>query len=163
MKNVGVFVDVCNIHQNVIRKYGQGKLDYKKYLQRAVGQDSLYRATAYGIYLKEEDTKFIDCLKRYGFETKFKIPPVRSDKIIGWVNWNINITLDIVKLISKLDVLVIGSSNRELIPTIEYARELGIYTVVFSTFVNHDLKSVSNKWIEVNKELIKNDSTNPTE
>lgn len=73
MKKVGVFVDVSNLYYTIMSKFND-RLNYSKYLDIAIGKDTLYRAYAYGAQMGTEAQGFIDTLKTLGYIPKYKKP-----------------------------------------------------------------------------------------
>lgn len=70
---VGLFVDLSNLYYCVAKKFN-GKVDYAKYLNIAIGTHSLYRAYAYGAQLGNEARYFLDRLEELGYEPRYKEP-----------------------------------------------------------------------------------------
>ncbi len=120
MASIGVFIDLQNQYYCVNKKFEGRKLDYKKYLEAAVGDHELYRAHAYGSQLDREASAFITCLKFIGFETHYRKPQIINEELGRYRNdWDVGIAMDIVRCIHKLDIVVIGSSDRDLTPLVE--------------------------------------------
>lgn len=154
LRNIGVFVDVDNIYYHTRKKFGENsKLDYQRYLnfvKEHLGNNML-RAFAYGVQSGSESTNFIKCLRHYGYEPKFG---KANSKEVKWINWNVEICLDVVRLIGKLDVVVIGSCNKELIPLISWIREQGVQCVIVANLISKSLKEAADKYIEISSNLL---------
>jgi uncharacterized LabA/DUF88 family protein len=169
-KIIGVFVDVSNIFYCVGKKFNGRKLDYEKYLEVAVGQDDiLYRAIAFGIQVESEATKFITCLRHLGFEAKYKRPRViqtsESDRReYRRISWNVGLALDIVRIVSnnKLDTVVIGSSDPELLHLVEWVKERGIRCEILACGISKELKDCADIWKEIGEDLLEQPITNQT-
>lgn len=160
MRSIGVFVDVGNLYHCVNKKFEGRKLDYKKYLENVITDDDiLYRAIAYGIQVKDEANKFISCLKHYGFEAKYRRPKIHKvdDKeVIRRIPWGVGIALDVVRIVSnnKLDVVVIGSSEPELVDLVEWVKERGVKCVVASCGIPREIREASDSWIELSENFL---------
>jgi uncharacterized LabA/DUF88 family protein len=156
MKTVGVFVDIVDQFRGVNKNFKGQKIDYSKYLQRALeaGEGELYRAFAYGVQIDKEATGFILCLRSYGFEPKYKKAKIIDDRPnIQATNWNLGIAVDTARLIERLDVVVLGSSDPELIPVIEFLKERGIKVIVFSSSIPPEMREASNIFIEISDDV----------
>jgi uncharacterized LabA/DUF88 family protein len=125
MKQVGIFIDVTNLYYHTHRLFPDRRIDYRKYFERAQGEDIVLRAYAYGSQRKDEAIKFITLLKHLGYETRYGQARIRGTKIIP-ANWNVQIAIDLFRIAGKLDRVVIGSSNPELIPLVRWAKEQGL-------------------------------------
>jgi uncharacterized LabA/DUF88 family protein len=187
-KNVGVFVDVSMLHNN-IRYFYSGKLDYKLYLARIRKEKgNIYRAFAYGSQVEDEAKKFISFLRIIGFEPQYVLADVpkvsvnnairvvlqtfninRNDPIIAQLremplrepepsifatDRTIDMIADIFRVINRLDVAVIGSSNTAIIPIIHVLQERGVEVLVFSCNIPASMKEASNSWWEINEDLL---------
>lgn len=150
-KSIGVFVDVDNLYRMVRKKYeGKNKrLDYKKYLEKAVGEGTLYRAYAYGNQSKEEAQAFISCLKFLGYSPKYPDEIQRSS-----FNWDVGLAMDVVRVIDKLDVVIIGSSDYDLLPLVQWIKEHGVQCNVFACNVGKQLKDACDNYIEITNDLL---------
>jgi len=65
--------------------------------------------------------------------------------------------MDVVRCIEKLNVVILGSSDPDLIPLVEYIQEKGCECIIFSTGINKKLKDVANKWIEITEDLLEDE------
>lgn len=73
MAKVGIFVDISNIYYCVRKEFNQ-KVDYLKYLKTSIGDNQLFCANAYGAQIGVEATSFLECLRTFGYEPKYKAP-----------------------------------------------------------------------------------------
>lgn len=124
-QRVGVFVDVQNLYYTARNVYN-ARVNFAAILKDAVGDRPLVRAIAYGIKadMPEEQT-FFDALKKAGLEVKLK----ELQSFYGGAkkgDWDVGIVMDIIKLIPKLDVVVLASGDGDYIPLLEYLQILGV-------------------------------------
>lgn len=166
MNSVGVFVDVGNLYHCVNKKFNGKKLDYKKYLEGVVPEgDILYRGMAYGVQVKDEAVKFISCLRHYGYEPKYRRPKTyRSGEkeTLRRIPWGVGISMDVVRIVSnnKLDVVVLGSSEPELIDLCEWVKERGVKCVVVSCGIPKEIREAADIWTEIPESFLEEtDST----
>jgi hypothetical protein len=147
MKSIGVFVDVGNQYHNIYKKFGEKqKISYKKYLDKAVGSDNLYCAFAYGMFRNFLPDKFIECLKFFGYETKYK--PLNR------FGWEVGIAMDVVRHIGKLDIVVLGYSGPAIIPLVDWIGEQGVKCVIFGSCIHKDLKDSVYQWWEIDNRIL---------
>lgn len=157
MKTVGVFANVSSQFYSVLSAYRGAKIDYARYLEKAIGGEELYRAFAYGVQMGTEAGPFINCLNKIGFETRYK--PARwvdGKPSIRDTDWNIGIAMDIVRHLERLDVVVIGSNDLNLVPLIEFIKERGVKAVIFSCRVPNELREVADQIIEITEDILEN-------
>jgi uncharacterized LabA/DUF88 family protein len=123
-QRVGLFVDVQNLYYTARNVYNS-RVNFNSVLKDAVGDRPWVRAIAYGIraQMPEEQT-FFDALKKAGFEVKLKdLQTFYGGAKKG--DWDVGIVMDIIKMIPKLDVVVLASGDGDFIPLLEYLQVLG--------------------------------------
>lgn len=131
--NVGVFVNVSNLYHSVGKKY-DSKVDYSKLLARLVDTDTLFRAIAY-VDDQPDASRFLAYLRHVSFEPKFG-----SD---------LDLALDVVRLLDKLDIVYICTSNTWMLPLFQYVKERGSKVVVVGSNINYALRNAADSWIEI--------------
>lgn len=155
-RRVGFFVDVSDLYSGVQREHGGGRLDYKKYYEFVADLGEVVCAIAYGFQKSAEAEGFRLALEKFGYETKYR--RLRVDNISGkWVrglSWNVVITLDIINRIDRLDTIVLGSTDKELVPLIEWAREEGVQVIIFAAGVGKSISRAATRVIEVPNSLL---------
>ena len=161
MNNVLLVVDTQNLNFCMNKTYakdgGQAKLDYAKYVEAAVNNDHLYRAVAFGSDSNPEIYKFRGFLKGLGFETKFSQPiPGREGQPNKYIKPNVNIALTVMQLIStgKIDKVIIGSNDIDLIELVLAVKAAGIICEIYACCVPTALRKVVDNYTEIAKELI---------
>lgn len=117
-------MDVQNLYYTARNVYN-ARVKFEAVLKEAVGERPLVRAVAYGIRanMPEEDT-FFDALKKAGFEVRLKdLQSFYGGAKKG--DWDVGIVMDIIKLIPKLDTVILASGDGDYIPLLEYLQILG--------------------------------------
>lgn len=150
MKTVGIFVDVSNIYYCIGKAYPGRKVDYLKYLEKATGENIVFRAIAFGVQNNPDSAKFVSCLKHLGYDPKFKHFDPKNPRI----NSNTAVAVEVFKIIDKLDILVLGSSDPNLADLITWAKDRGIEVHVLACGISHYLKDVANKYTEIDESLL---------
>jgi len=130
-QRVGVFVDASNMYfssQNLYRK----NVNFKAILETAVAQRKLVRAFAYVIESesgKEKD--FFQAISDIGFETRSKpLQVFHGGAKKG--DWDVGLTIDIVRLLPLLDVVVLVSGDGDYVDLLDYVRGHGRRTEVIA-------------------------------
>ena len=158
MSRVGVFVDVASCYYNINKKWPGRKLNYERYLSNAqeLGTDS-GRAIAYGTQIEDGARRFISCLNLLGYEPKYKT--VEKNQ---WYSWDVGMAIDMVRNHESLDVIVIGNSNRHMVPIIEFLQEKGCKVIIMACGIPRELRECCFKWVEITDNMleeIKNEET----
>jgi len=152
-QRVGVFVDVQNLYYSARNIYNS-RVNYGALLKDAVGERKLIRAITYVIraQMPEEQT-FFDALSKAGFEVKTKDLQV----FYGGVkkgDWDVGITMDMIKMMNKLDSIVLASGDGDYIPLVEYLKNFGVRVELIAFG-----KSASSKLIETVDDFIDLDAS----
>jgi len=147
-QRVGVFVDVQNLYYSARNIYN-ARVNYSTLLKETVGSRKLIRAIAYVIraQMPEEQT-FFDALSKAGFEVKAKDLQVFFGGIKKG-DWDVGITMDMIKQMNKLDSIVLASGDGDYVPLVEYLKNFGVRVEVIAFG-----KSASSKLIEAADDFI---------
>lgn len=153
-RKVGIIVDTSSLYHRVQRRFA-AKLCYDAYYAACTRFGSVIKAIAYGMQISSEASGFINCLANTGFETRFKRPKIITvgDHKLKFCNWDSVITMDIMQLVDGggLDIIVIGSSNLDLIPLIKWIRSRGIYVVIFAADVPQVFNGIVDEIVEISE------------
>ncbi len=130
-QRVGVFVDVQNLYYSAKNLY-QKKVSYEKILTTAIAGRQLIRAFAYVIKADSETEQgFFDALTKRGFEVREKDLQV----FYGGAkkgDWDVGLCMDAVRMLPKIDVLVLVSGDGDYVDLLDYARSQGVRTEVIA-------------------------------
>ena len=152
-QRVGVFVDVQNLYYSARNIYNS-RVNFNEVLKATVGERSLVRAIAYVVKadMPEEHT-FFDALEKAGFEVKCKdLQTFFGGHQKG--DWDVGITMDIIKLMHKLDVVVLCTGDGDFIPLIEYLQMQGQIAEVcsFGKSTSGKLKELADHFVDFDLE-----------
>ncbi len=121
-QRAGVFVDVANMYHSAKNLY-KANVNFAKILETAVGNRQLIRAIAYVVRSKsKEEQKFFEAISKQGFELKIKdlqIFPGGMKK----ADWDVGLTVDAIKMATRLDVITLVTGDGDYIPLVNYLRE----------------------------------------
>jgi uncharacterized LabA/DUF88 family protein len=130
-QRVGVFVDVQNMYYSARALFEQ-KVDFGQILKEAVGDRHLIRAFAYVIAAENEDEgSFFNALQDRGYE-------LRTKQLLNFYggnskgDWDVGIAMDVVKLVPKLDVVVLVSGDGDFAELLRYVKSRGVRAEVMA-------------------------------
>lgn len=151
-QRVGVFVDVQNLYYSARNMYN-ARVKFNEVLDQAVAGRKLIRAIAYVVEanMPEEHT-FFEALEKAGFEVKRKgLQTFAGGHQKG--DWDVGIAMDIVKLMNKLDVVVLCSGDGDYLPLLEYLQMSGQFTetLAFGKSCSAKVKEVTDFFIDLDE------------
>ncbi len=151
-QRVGVFVDVQNLYYSARNIY-QARVKFNEVLEAAVAGRKLIRAIAYCVKadMPEEQT-FFEALEKAGFEVKMKdLQTFAGGHQKG--DWDVGIAMDIIKLMNKLDVIVLASGDGDYLPLLEYLQMSGQFTetLAFGKSCSGKIKEVTDYFIDLDE------------
>jgi len=151
-QRVGVFVDVQNLYYSARNIYN-ARVKFNEILEAAVGNRKLVRAIAYVIKadMPEEHT-FFEALEKAGFEVKMKeLQTFAGGHQKG--DWDVGIAMDIIKLMNKLDVVVLCSGDGDFVPLLEYLQMTGqlTETIAFGKSCSGKIKELTDNFIDLDE------------
>lgn len=152
-QRVGLFVDVQNLYYSARNMY-QARVNFNEILKAAVGDRKLVRAIAYVVQadMPEEHT-FFEALEKAGFEVKRKeLQTFAGGHQKG--DWDVGIAMDIIKLMNKLDVVVLASGDGDFVPLLEYLQMTGqlTETIAFGKSCSGKIKELTDYFVDLDAE-----------
>lgn len=130
-QRVGVFVDVQNMYYSAKNLYG-AKVDFGKVLATSVAGRKLVRAFCYVIRADVGAEKdFFGALQKIGYEVKEKDLQI----FLGGSkkgDWDVGLCMDVVRMVPKMDAMVLVSGDGDYTELLEYARSQGVRTEVIA-------------------------------
>ncbi|PIR96366.1 MAG: hypothetical protein COT92_01440 [Candidatus Doudnabacteria bacterium CG10_big_fil_rev_8_21_14_0_10_42_18] len=151
-QRVGVFVDVQNLYYSARNIYN-ARIKFNEILKEAVADRKLIRAMAYVVEAKmPEEEGFFEALQKAGFEVKRK----ELQTFVGGHqkgDWDVGIAMDIVKLMNKLDVVVLVSGDGDFVPLLEFMQMSGQFTesMAFGKSCSHKIKELADFFIDLDE------------
>ena len=130
-QRIGVFIDVQNMYYSARYLY-QRKVNFGNIVEEAVADRKIIRAIAYVVTTKTgEETPFLEALRKQGIETMEKelLEYTSGQKK---ADWDVGITVDVVKMLDRLDVVVLVSGDGDYIPLVQYCQSRGRQVEVVS-------------------------------
>ena len=123
-RRVGVFIDVQNMYYSA-RNIHARKVNFENIVKETVGDNNLVRARAFTISTKEGDEQaFFDALRKSGIEVVSKeLLEYHGGAKKG--DWDVGVTIDIVRMLDILDVVVLVSGDGDFVPLAQYIKGRG--------------------------------------
>lgn len=148
-------MDVTNQYYSALHYHRGARIDYAKYLAESTKGLNLYRAFAFGAQMNEEASSFLTVLRSLGFETRYRKAAIFGDRPdIRRTDRNMPLAMEIWRVIEKLDIVVIGSNDPDLVPLVQRIKELGIQVIVYSCNISRDLKESADRCIEIDLSML---------
>ena len=123
-QRVGVFIDTQNMYYSA-RHLHSRKVDFNAVVGRAVGDRRLFRQIAYVVTTKSGDERpFLEALERIGIELREKeLKEYYSGQ--KKADWDVGLTVDVIRMLDMLDVVVIVSGDGDYVPLVSYCKSRG--------------------------------------
>ncbi len=152
---VGVFVDVQNMFYAAKDRYGR-RVDYIKLLDLIVGPRYLMGAYAYVVQIPEIDqAPFLSLLEHNGYTIKSKDLRLRGDGSAKG-DWDVGIAVDVVSMLSSLDVVILASGDGDFCPLAELIKQQNkrVEVVAFEHNTSMDLQQIADQFFPIGDELL---------
>ncbi len=153
-QRVGVFVDVQNMYYSAKALYG-AKVDFGRILELAVADRTLIRAFAYVIKADNKlEQPFFDSLEKRGFEIKAKdLQIFHGGNKKG--DWDVGIAMDIMRLVGKLDVVVLVSGDGDFAELLKHVKALGCRAevIAFGQSSSSLLRAETERFVDLSEQL----------
>jgi len=123
-QRVGVFIDTQNMYYSA-RSVHKKKVNFGAIVEDGVGEGKLIRAIAYVVTTKTGDEKpFLDALQKVGIELREK---ELQEFFSGQkkADWDVGLTVDIIRMLDMLDVIVLVSGDGDYLPLVSYCQSRG--------------------------------------
>ena len=153
-QRIGVFVDVQNLYYSA-KQFYHSKVNFAHILNRAVSGRQLIRAIAYVIKADiKEESNFFEALEKIGYDVRAKDLQI----FFGGAkkgDWDVGIAMDIMRMASKLDVIVLVSGDGDFKDLLEHVKALGCRAEVigFKKTVSSRLLNEADEFTNLDKEL----------
>jgi uncharacterized LabA/DUF88 family protein len=160
-KQIGIFVDVSNLYYCINKKFKGRKLNYQKYWDYIAPLGKIVVANAYGAQIKNQAAGFIYVLKKIGFKPHYYTPKSFTDhgRVTRKADYDVNIVVDILENLEKLDLIILGSADGDFVPLIQKIQEQHKKIIVFACRISQDIKKLGELYIEIPESFLedKND------
>jgi uncharacterized LabA/DUF88 family protein len=157
MRRIGLFVDTKDLFSNIARQYAQRRLDYEKYYEFVADLGFIECAIAYGAQKYNEAEGFRNVLAGIGYQTKYRRLRIRPSDGAAIADNKVLLTVDVMEKLGSFDCLVLGSSDKGLLPLVKWCREQGTTVIILACDVGKSLQAEASKVIEIPFSLLVSD------
>lgn len=153
---MAILIDVQNMYHSAKNLY-KAKVNFAEILRLAVSGRQLIRAFAYVVRTKTgEEKPFFEALIKLGIETRVR----DLQEYYGGLkkgDWDVGISIDAVKCINHVDVIVLVSGDGDFIQLVEYLKNQGVRTeiIAFGRSTSGRLKEVADEFIDLETAPVK--------
>ena len=149
-QRVAVLVDVANLYHSAKNLYNS-RVEFKEALKYSVENRNLVRAIAYVIKTEtEEETQFFEALYQQGFEVKMKDLQIFAGGVKK-ADWDVGVTVDAIKLSTKVDVIILMTGDGDYIPLTTYLQNNGclVEVTAFHQTTSSKLLEVADNFLDL--------------
>jgi uncharacterized LabA/DUF88 family protein len=147
--SAALFADISNLYYCVGKRFEGRKIDYKALYVKASEIGELQRAFAYGMQQTDEAVKFITCLKKLGYDTKYKQPGKTRRAC-----WDVGIAMDVVRMLPRVSTIILGTANPDMTDLIRWVKDQGVRVVVLACGIPRELKDEASQYLEITEDLL---------
>lgn len=169
---IGLFVDTENCYFFTHKKFPNRRLNFGflyDFVEKKYGK--VGRALAYGRQRKDKAENFIFAMKKMGYDTRYReIKKLNEFEFAKGImcpecnfempakgiyhDWSAGMALDVTRIQGKLDQVILGSQNINLIPVIEHCIAHAIRTVVIAPCIPPEVREAADECVEIGKEFL---------
>ena len=148
-QRVGIFIDTQNLYHSAKNLY-QSRVNFGNILKDGLADRILVRAIAYVTSTESGDeTAFFGALAKMGIEAKTKDLQIFYGGAKK-ANWDIDLTVDAIKLAPKLDVIIIVSGDGDFVPLVEYLQaQSQVEVMAFGKSASGKLREAADDFIDL--------------
>lgn len=155
---IAIMIDANNLYFTLRMKFGR-KLDYSKYLKFVKDIGEIKHANVYGIHVRGQAVDFLTKLKTLGF-----LPCYQNinERDMGKVKATSRIIVEAIAMMIDYDILVIGSSDKNILPLLEYLKAQNKKVIILAANIPNAIKTAAYKCIEIPSSLLEKQNGNGT-
>lgn len=151
---VGVFVDTGSIFHFVTKKFTNERLDYGKYLEVCDSYGEIQRSIAFVSQVNNRARQFTEYLKALGYDVRRTQCHVRADNSVVRAILDVDVTLEVVRCVDKLDTVILGSASYHITPLIKWIKEKGVRCVIFACEIPRNIRDEADICIEIDESFL---------
>lgn len=69
-------------------------------------------------------------------------------------DWDVGIAIDIVRLLDRVDTIVLGTGDGDYAPVVGYIKERGAHCIIFGCNISAELKKLADETIEIDESVL---------
>lgn len=154
MSVAATYVCVNSLYHAVNKKFNKRRINYSSYLLSSYGpEDTIFSSTAYVLEFSTHNPhNFIKALNHSGFTTKIKkaeIIETEKGKLVKNKSASIEIAVDVMRVVSKVDTFIFGVNDESLSYLFDYLRDQGKTVILFSCGASKKLRNSATSAIDI--------------
>lgn len=162
-KRVFIAVDVSNLFCCVRNKFDK-KIDYQKFLRHCAKFGEIYQSAAFAASLKGEGEPFFKRLRYLGFRVHVKEVKEyqgKDGRAIRKADWDVGIAMSIARVIDRVDIVVLGTADGDLLPVLEFCHEKGVQVVIVGCNISSTLRDKADICVEITEDMLETKRATP--
>jgi len=159
-----IAVDVSNLYYTVKKKFNGARVDYAKLREFCSKYGEIYRALAFASQMHGAGDKFFECLKHLHYLVLTKAVKEYPANVVTCpacnqsfssgtkrqkADWDVGIAIEIIKYTPRIDVLVLGSGDGDMMPLVKYCQDNGIRVVIVGCGISSELCALADDFCEI--------------
>lgn len=148
MRHIGLYIDLSNLYYSTIRRF-KSKVDYGVMHEYVSDLGNLLHAKAYGAKIGKQAEGFIHCLKKMGYEPRYKEAKEfrNGDRK---ADWDVGITVDILSDIetTEMNCVFLCTADGDYAPLVQHLLGKRLEVIVIGCGISQEL-SVATECIEL--------------
>ncbi len=152
-QRVAVLIDTQNMYHSAKHIHG-ARLAFGKIIEAVADDRSIVRAIAYVAKSKAGDEQsFFDALQKDGIELRSKdVQEFASGE--KKADWDVGMAVDAIKLIDKVDVIILMTGDGDFVPLVVYLKEHGVFVeaAAFGESTNASLRASVDRFYDISTE-----------
>ncbi len=150
-----VFIDTGNLYYCVKKDFSteecpNPRIDFKKYLDEC---GEYQRCLAYVTQQENESQTFINYLSALKITTN-----VHTAKST-YFSWSVGMAVDVMNMELRLNHVILGTSDRSIIPLINWIRTKGCKVTVFAKGIPFDIINAADECINISEKHLQSESS----
>jgi uncharacterized LabA/DUF88 family protein len=157
LNRIAVFVDIRNLYYNTKREFNK-KINYGNYLKKF--GENVVKACAFGLLYDNDSGDFISALKHIGYEVEFQksehlhVSDRTKRHMLQNEECSNRMIVGILRCLDKIDTVIVGSSNKNILPFIYLLKEQGVHVQVFACSIPNSIKRAATSYVEIGGNIL---------
>jgi len=100
---------------------------------------------------------FISALRHFGYETKYQQPKISQNadgEKIRKADWDVGIAMDVVRMVGRLDTVILGTADPDMVPLVKYIQERGSVARIVACGISRELKDAADSYFEITEDML---------